>query len=66
MTEEQIAQMVNRFLCWKLPNDFAPDGGISFDRAYGEKWGMPIGTNLFTADQARAMIEHMLAAERGE
>ena len=22
--------MVNRFLSWKLPDDFAPDGGIVF------------------------------------
>ncbi len=25
-----INEMVSRFLCWKLPKDFAPDCGISF------------------------------------
>ena len=27
---KNIDEMVNRFLGWKLPKDFAPDGGISF------------------------------------
>jgi len=55
-----VKEMVNRFLGWKLPQDFYPDAGISFDRAYGEKWGMPIGTNLLTADQAKAMFEYCI------
>jgi hypothetical protein len=62
---------VDRFLGWPLPQDFAPDGGITFDRkvrtAEGEKdraemrpaW-WPVGTNLLTADQARAMLAHVL------
>ncbi len=66
MNEEQIDKMVNRFLRWKLPKDFGPDGGISFNRVvngsereYGSMW-WPIGTNLLTATQAREMILHML------
>lgn len=70
-------EMVNRFLSWKLPKDFSPDSGISFSRTYGgykdgefvkdiprdpESHWWPIGTNLFTADQARKMLEHVLAA----
>lgn len=55
-----VKKMVDRFLGWKLPEDFAPDAGIYFDAAYKEKWGMPIGTNLLNADQAKAMILHML------
>lgn len=55
-----IDELVNRFLGWKLPQDFAPDAGISFDREYGEKWGMPSGTNLFTATQARNMFTELL------
>lgn len=30
MTEAQIKHMVNRFLSWKLPDNFNPDAGISF------------------------------------
>lgn len=67
MTEQQINEMVNRFLSWKLPKDFCPDAGISFKPTkpyegdeYGNSW-WPIGTNLLSADQAREMIVHMLA-----
>ena len=54
---------VGRFLCWKLPVDFAPDAGISFaPHAYqthdNPSW--PTGTNLLNAQQARAMFEHCL------
>ena len=61
MTEEQLNEMVNRFLGWKLPSDFAPDAGVSFKPTYphdSPHW--PIGTNLLTAEQAKAMIKHML------
>lgn len=30
MSKTMIDKMVDRFLCWKLPKDFAPDAGISF------------------------------------
>ena len=58
-----IDKMVDRFLAWPLPKDFCPDGGISFiinmdARGYAPSW--PVGTNLFTADQARQMFEHVL------
>lgn len=62
-------EMVNRFLSWKLPDDFAPDAGITFKRVYNEisPFGPsnhePVGTNLFTADQARKMLEHVLGPE---
>ena len=52
-----IEHMVNRFLTWNLPADFAPDGGISFNHIEASQ---PTGTNLFTATQAKAMIAHML------
>ena len=58
-------EMVSRFLGWPLPKDFGPDCGISFDGRKDDEWNKnktwPIGTNLFTADQARAMLEHVLA-----
>lgn len=56
-----IDVMVDRFLGWQLPDDFRPDGGVSFSR---ERNNMkPIGTNLLTADQAREMIRHILGAK---
>lgn len=65
MTEDQIKHMVNRFLQWELPENFAPDGGISFKRTYNEHTlnpvvRKPIGTNLFDASQAKAMIRYMV------
>ena len=56
MTHEQLVnEMVNRFLGWKLPSDFSPDGGISFDKNYN-----PTGTNLLNATQAKAMFEYVI------
>lgn len=65
MTEDQIKHMVGRFLNWKLPDNFAPDGGITFDpvinRGYPfERKREPVGTNLLDAQQAEAMVRHML------
>lgn len=53
-----VNKMLDRFLCWKLPEDFAPDCGISFDCS-NHKYE-PVGTNLFTATQAKAMFLHCL------
>jgi len=58
MNDDQIKHMVDRFLTWKLPADFWPDAGISFKNGLGQSW--PIGTNLLTATQAKAMVRHML------
>lgn len=64
----QADEMVSRFLSWKLPEDFAPDCHISFDLAAAksrpQSW--PIGTNLFTAAQAKEMVLHMLKKHRLE
>jgi hypothetical protein len=64
-TEDQIKHMVDRFLSWKLPENFNPDGGISFKAAYNEHTAHPAkhepsGTNLFGATQATAMVRYML------
>lgn len=59
MTDDQIGAMVNRFLTWKLPRDFSPDGGISYSGNLGRGYE-PVGTNLLTYTQAEAMIRHML------
>lgn len=53
-----IRTMVDRFLGWKLPRDFAPDAGISFVPPANPDW-WPTGTNLFTADQATQLFEHV-------
>lgn len=63
MKKTKIDKMVDRFLSWKLPDDFNPDGGILFTKDLErttEDPHWPIGTNLFTAEQARGMIEYML------
>lgn len=53
-----IKTMVDRFLGWRLPKDFAPDGGISFKES---AW-WPTGTNLLHAGQAKEMFEYVTAA----
>lgn len=65
MTEDQITRMVNRFLMWELPEDFRPDGGIHFEAIGNEGTPLehrrrPVGTNLLTASQAKAMVTHMV------
>lgn len=60
MEKTKIDKMVDRFLSWPLPKDFAPDGGVSFMPLNNPScW--PIGTNLLHAGQAREMIEYILA-----
>lgn len=63
--EELVRQMVDRFLTWRLPEDFCPDAGISYKAEYNEDTPHPmrhepVGTNLFDAMQAEQMVRHML------
>lgn len=61
MNEAQIKHMVERFLNWRLPSDFSPDGGISFERrVYENAPREPSGTNLLDWTQAEAMVRHMI------
>ncbi len=62
MNDEQIKHMVNRFLMWRLPENFSPDNGISYARPnYAPSVdATPTGTNLFDATQAEAMVRHMI------
>ncbi len=70
MTNEQIKIMVDRFLQWKLPSDFHPDGGVSFEQEYNKEYMAklgkppmkhePVGTNLLTATQAEEMVRFMI------
>jgi hypothetical protein len=64
--EALIKHMVDRFLGWKLPENFRPDCGIHFDADAAKKLNPrngryePNGTNLLDATQAQAMVRHML------
>ncbi len=65
MTEDQIKHMTERFLSWKLPADFNPDAGISFEPIVNsgtvhQYRHEPVGTNLFSYAQAEAMVRYML------
>ena len=62
MTEAQIKHMVDRFLCWRLPQPWNPDGGISYTRPnyHPDIDATPTGTNLFDAGQATQMVRHMV------
>jgi hypothetical protein len=62
MNNEQIKHMVSRFLSWRLPQNFSPDNGISYARPnYPPPIdATPIGTHLFDATQAEAMVRHMI------
>jgi len=65
MTDEQIKHMVERFLTWRLPDNFNPDAGISFEPKFNvgtpyEMMHNPVGTNLFDYTQAEAMVRHMI------
>ncbi|HET8686031.1 MAG TPA: hypothetical protein VFM18_05125 [Methanosarcina sp.] len=73
-TEKKIIKrMVNRFLCWRLPENFSPDAGISFTPEFNKEYMAsigkppmrhePTGTNLLDAVQAEQMIRHILADE---
>lgn len=71
VTLRDLDAMMNRFLSWKLPPDFAPDAGISFKQEDydGAPWpasAWPTGTNLFTAAQAKAMFIYCLNRADGE
>jgi len=66
MTNKQIKYMVDRFLGWRLPENFSPDAGISFTPTFnghmssGPHKHNPSGTNLFDAQQAQAMVRYMI------
>ena len=62
---DALENAVTRFLGWRLPNDFEPDGGVSFVYRGGiSSW--PCGTNLLTAAQAREMLRFVLNADEAQ
>lgn len=63
--QTKVEQAVNRFLGWKLPQNFSPDAFIGFDSLSAlthNSW--PIGTNLLTAEQAKSMFEYCLGVTK--
>ncbi len=57
--KELLEGLTNSFLGWKLPDDFMPDGGISFEAPVSE-FSWPVGTNLLTHAQAVSMFDYLL------
>lgn len=71
MSDDLIDKMVDRFLQWKLPEDFSPDAGISFKRNFNEHLTPPMrheptGTNLLNAKQAEDMVRYITEAQTAE
>ena len=69
--EALVEHMVSRFLTWKLPENFNPDGGISFKRFFNQDSALPMrfepsGTNLLDHSQAKAMVLHMIDGLAGK
>lgn len=63
-----VRAVVERFLAWRLPADFNPDGGISFKADFNENTDYPMrhepsGTNLLDYRQAEAMVRHILGLD---
>lgn len=59
LPEAVTDDMVGRFLGWPLPENFSPDGGVTFQ---APAVGWPSGTNLLNALQAKEMLRHVLGA----
>ena len=64
---QTIEKAAEKFLCWKLPENFSPDCGISFKSEsdfnhpeFGRHKFEPVGTNLFNFEQAKAMMAFCL------
>ena len=64
-SNEHIKQMVDRFLSWRLPDNFNPDGRVRFEPPT-ERQLWPTGTNLFDAQQAETMIRYLFSPAETE
>lgn len=70
LTDDQLKHMVERFLGWRLPENFNPDAGISFKNTFNENTPYPMkheptGTNLFDYGQAEEMVRYMVESMPG-
>lgn len=61
-SDGEIQRMAERFLNWRLPDNFNPDCGIGFDKSRIHLQSWPTGTNLIGYTEALAMVRHMVAA----
>lgn len=63
MREDQIKHMIDRFLGWRLPQNFSPDAGVSYTRPnyHPSVDATPYGTNLLNATQAEEMVRYLIA-----
>lgn len=64
LTHAQLKHMAERFLRWKLPENFKPDGGIHFEAIANkgtqfEYRHVPSGTNLLDYTQALEMLDYV-------
>lgn len=57
--EQAIEALTQRFLGWEFPADLTPDGGLSYLRP-APPHTPPVGTNLMSHDQAKAMFVQLL------
>ena len=55
--EKEIKKLVDRFLAWPLPKSVCSDAIVT-EHNYAHPRS---GTNLLTADEARQMLEYVLA-----
>jgi len=65
-SDDQIKHIVDRFLGWRVPSSFNPDGGIVYTPAR-QLPGIdrrPFGTNLLSAEQAEAMVRYIVDGMR--
>lgn len=54
MSDEELKQAVDRFLGWPVPDSACADGCATM-KGYKHR----VGTNFFTADEARQMFEYV-------
>ena len=56
-----VDELVNRFLSWKLPNSVCSDGCVTIANYKAATGFERTGTNLLTANEAKQMLEYLLA-----
>lgn len=62
MDEKQLRMLVDRFLSWPLPKSVCSDPCVTLYESVHDRHG----TNLLTADEARQMLQHVLAESKVE
>jgi len=60
MTDEQIKHMAERFLCWKLPEDFHPDAGLDCT-----PWDVEVGAGPAITFCANGLLQESTITDDG-